>query len=419
MKKGFLNILAIISFLVAFLLVPKNAYALQIKVEKSIDTIKPGQDVTVYVKASGIGEDSLKEYNLSLNYDSSKLDFKSIDGHNISNVNQSNPIAISKKDGTSPISSDTTIATIVLTAKANASAGTANLSLTSTNCKTINDKACSNLQSSTVKVEALSNDASLSSLKIPNTTISPKFDKNVTEYTSTIQDITEITVNAIASDSNAKIMISENYKNLQKGDNDIKITVTAEDGKTTKTYMIKVTLKLTPTDEELLKASALLTNLKIKGFNLDFAKELKKYTLTVPYKITKLKITAEPENPNAKVEIEGNKKFKVGRNPVKINVTSEDEENNEIYTINVIRSKQEKKIVQTCPDTTSKREWILFTISALLTFTLGIVLGYYLSKKEVLQKIFKRVKKDKKKKEEELSNTIEVPDIKKKTKKTK
>ena len=38
-------------------------------------------------------------------------------------------------------------------------------------------------------------------------------------------------------------MISDNYKNLVKGDNDIKIVVTAEDGVTTKTYVVKVTLK--------------------------------------------------------------------------------------------------------------------------------------------------------------------------------
>lgn len=413
MKKGFLNILIIISFLVAFLLLPKSVYAASVKVEKSTDTIKPGQDVTVTVKAADIGSDSINEYTLNLNYDSSKLNLKSADGNGVSNVNASNPITISKADATSPISADTTIATIVFSAKA---PGDSALSL-SQNCKTISGKSC-DLKSSTIKIASLSSDASLSSLKIPNATISPKFDKNVTEYTSTIQDITEITVNAIASDSNAKIMISENYKNLQKGDNDIKITVTAEDGKTTKTYVIKVTLKLTPTNEELLKASALLTNLKITGFNLDFAKELKKYTLTVPYKTTKLKINAEPENEKADVKIEGNNKFKVGRNIVKINVTSEDEQNKETYTLNVIRSKQKKKIVQTCPDTTSNREWIMFTVSALLTFTLGIVLGYYLSKKEVLQKIFNKIKK--KDKEEELSDTIEIPTTKtKKTKKIK
>ena len=266
-----------------------------------------------------------------------------------------------------------------------------------------------------VKINGFSSDASLSSLKIPNATISPKFDKNVYEYKSTIQDITEITVNAISSDPNAKILISDNYKNLQKGDNDIKITVTAEDGKTTKNYLIKVTLKMTPTDEEVLKASAELDDILIKGYKIDFVKELKKYSLSVPYKIKSLKITPKPVNQKATVKVEGNKKFKVGRNTVKIVVTSEDEKNEETYTLNVTREKQVKKIVHTCPDTTSSREWILFSVCMLFTFTLGIILGYFLCKKEVLQKIFKR----KKEKEEELSKTkeIELPKSNKKSKK--
>ena len=402
MKKG-LKILIIVSFLVA-LFMPKSVFALQMKVEKSADSIKPGQDVTVNIKTSGVSDSSkLQSYTMNLAFDNTKLDIKSTSGNNISDVNNSNPIVIKKTGG--DLTSDTSIATIVFTAKQGAKSGDANLTLTSSECT----PNCENPQSSMVKVIALSSDATLSSLKIPNATISPKFDKNITEYTSTIQDITEITVNAIASDSNAKIMISDNYKNLQKGDNDIKITVTSEDGKATKTYLIKVKLKMTPTDEEILKASANLIDLKVQGYNIDFTKELKKYTLTVPYKVTKLKINAEAENKNATVEITGNNKFLVGRNAVKINVTSEDEQNKETYTLNVIRSKQKKKIVQTCPDTTSNREWIMFTICTLLTFTLGIVLGYYLSKKEVLKKIFK---KKEEKDEEKLSDTIEVPNVK-------
>lgn len=402
MKKG-LKILIIVSFLVA-LFMPKSVFALQMKVEKSADSIKPGQDVTVNIKTSGVSDSSkLQSYTMNLAFDNTKLDIKSTSGNNISDVNNSNPIVIKKTGG--ELTSDTSIATIVFTAKQGAKSGDANLTLTSSECT----PNCENPQSSMVKVVALSSDATLSSLKIPNATLSPKFDKNITEYTTTIQDITEITVNAIASDSNAKIMISDNYKNLQKGDNDIKITVTSEDGKATKTYLIKVKLKMTPTDEEILKASANLIDLKVQGYNIDFTKELKKYTLTVPYKVTKLKINAEAENKNATVEITGNNKFLVGRNAVKINVTSEDEQNKETYTLNVIRSKQKKKIVQTCPDTTSNREWIMFTICTLLTFTLGIVLGYYLSKKEVLKKIFK---KKEEKDEEKLSDTIEVPNVK-------
>lgn len=408
MKKGLLNILAIISFLVAFFMLPKNTYALKFSIEKSIDTAKPGQDVTVTIKASDIGADSIGDYNISLGYDAGKLDFKSGDGNGVSNVTPANPVSITHAAGT--LTDGTTVATIVFSAKS--SSGDANLTLSSSGCYAISDadhkneiKATNN--NSMVKIAGLSSDATLSSLKIPNATISPKFDKSVTEYKTTIQDITEITVNAISSDSNAKIMISDNYKNLQKGENDIKIVVTAEDGKTTKTYMVKVTLKITPTDEEVLKASAALKNLTIEGFDLDFVKEMKKYSLTVPYKITKLDIKPEPENEKAAVTMQGNTNLKVGRNTVRIQVVSEDEKNKEEYTLNVTRLEQKKKVVQTCPDTTSKNEWIIFSVCMLLTFTMGIILGYFLCKKEVLNKLFKR-KKSQEEIDEELSDTIEV-----------
>lgn len=419
MKKGFLRIITIVSFLVAFFLVPRNVYALTFKVEKSADTIKPNGEVTVYIKATDVGDKHVTNFSMNLNYDSSKLDLRGVDGNGYSNVGNSNPISITKAQ---PINSDGTIATIKFQAKGNAKSGDSNLSLSDVSCTYATDDKCSATpQSSMVKIAGLSNDATLSSLKIPNATLSPKFDKNTTEYTTTIQDITEITVNAIASDSNAKIMISDNYKNLQKGENEVKIGVTAEDGKTSKTYVIKVTLKLTPTPEELEKANAALKSLKVEdGSEFEFTKELKKYSTTVPFKITKAKVIAEPENPNATIKIEGNTTLKVGRNTIKVVVTSEDGENKEIYTLTIIRSKQQKKVVQTCPDTTSKREWIMFSSFMFVTFSLGIVLGYYLSKKEVLTKLFNHKKEKKQEKiDEKLSDTIEIVPVKEKEKKIK
>ena len=401
MRKGF-KIIFIIGLL-TLLMLPKNVFALTFKVEKSVDTIKKGQDVTVYIKASDIGADSLKEYKISLEYDANLLEYKS-SSSDVAYIDATNPIGIkNKEEGT--ISSDITLATIIFSAKKSETVD-ANLTLKSSNCKTITDKeVLPTNTSSMVKIVALSSDASLSSLKIPNATISPKFDKNTLDYSTTIQDITEITVNAVPTDANSKIMISDNYKALQKGENLVKISVTAEDGITTKTYSVKVTLNMTPTEEELLKANASLKKLEVKDYNIEFSKELKKYTLTVPYKITKLQVTAEAENPKATVITQGNNNLKVGRNTIKVQVTSEDEKNKEDYTISVTRQEEEKKVVQTCPDTISTNEWIMFSICMFVTFTLGIILGYFLCKKEVLKKIFKR----KKSVEEELSNTIEIP----------
>lgn len=405
MKKGLFAKLVL--FAIIMIIFPKNVYALNFKVERSADTVKPGAEVTVYVKAEGVGNDSLKEYNVSLAYDGTKLEYKS-GTSDVATVTQGNPIVITNGNGT--ISSDTTLATLVFGVKANSKAGDTNLTLTNSGLKTIagEEKTATNT-SSMIKVAALGSDATLSSLKIPNTTLNPKFDKNTLEYTADIKDITEITINAQATDSNAKIMISDNYKSLVKGENIVKISVTAENGTATKTYQIKVNLTMTPTEEEKIKANALLKKLSIEGYDIDFSSDQKKYTLTVPYKEKKVKVLAEAENENAPIEMEGTTSLKVGKNIIKVLVTSEDGSTKETYTLTITREKQEKKVVQTCPDETSTREWIVFSVSMLLTFTLGIVLGYFVCKKEVLRKIFK--KKNKKEQPEEidtLSDTIEL-----------
>lgn len=421
MKKGTKNlILKLITFVFIIMLFPKNAFALTFKVNRTPDTVKPGGEVKVDISVDGTTEelaDSLATYNVSLSYDSSKLEYKSHNG--ISNVNPSNPIIITKGDTT--ISEKGTIATIVFGVKPGAK-DDANFAISSSNVTTISGKTIKNETikniNSGIKIAALGSDATLSSLKIPNTTLSPKFDKNVTEYEANIKDITEVTINASATDSNAKIMISDNYKNLAEGENNIKISVTAENGVTTKTYTIKVNLTMTPTEEELLKANSKLKNIEIKDYEIEFLPELKKYKISVPYKTKKVKLTAEAENPNAKVEIEGLKTLNVGKNTIKIVVTSEDLENTDTYTVIVTREKEEKKIVPTCPDETSSREWILFSVSMFVTFTLGIVLGYFLCKKEVLKKLFKRKKKEEKAETiTTLSDTIQI-DTKKITEKS-
>lgn len=405
MKKGLFAKLVL--FAIIMIIFPKNVYALNFKVERSADTVKPGSEVTVYVKAEGVGNDSLKEYNVSLSYDTSKLEYKS-GTSNISTITNNNPVVIT--NGSNTLSSDETIATLVFTVKSNAKAGDVNLTLTNSGLKTIADKEITATNtSSMIKIAALGSDATLSSLKIPNTTLSPKFDKNTLEYTADIKDITEITINAQATDSNAKIMISDNYKSLVKGENIVKISVTAENGTVTKTYQVKVNLTMTPTEEEKLKANALLKTLSVEDYDIEFTSDQKKYTLTVPYKVKKVKILAEAENENAPIEMEGTTSLKVGKNIIKILVTSEDGSNKETYTLSITREEEVKKVVQTCPDETSSREWIIFSICMLLTFTLGIVLGYFVCKKELIKKIFKKKQKEEKPEEiDTLSDTIEL-----------
>lgn len=409
MKKGFLKILILFTFLIIF--IPIRVDALTFKVEKSVDTVKPSGEVTVYIKATDVdASDSIQTYEINLAYDATKLEYKA-SSSDIAIVNPSNPIIITSSKGT--ISSDMTIATLSFTVKNNAKAGDANLTLSSSDAVTISGKKVTATNtSSMVKVVPLSNDATLSSLKIPNTTLNPKFNKETYEYTTSITDITELTVNANATDANSKIMISENYKALVKGENEIKIVVTAEDGVTKKTYVVKVTLKLTPTEEELVKANADLKTLVVENFDIEYNKDIKKYNLSVPYETKKINILAEAENPNANIQMEGTTTLKVGRNTIKVIVKSEDTQNINTYVITVTREEEEKEVVQTCPDETSKREWIIFSIGMFVTFTLGIVLGYFLCKKDVFKKIFKKKTKEKPEVIDTLSDTIKMEPVK-------
>ncbi len=409
MKKGFLKFLIAFTFFMVF--IPIKVEALTFKVEKSVDTVKPAGEVTVYIKATDVdASDSIQTYEINLGYDASKLEYKA-SSSDIAIVNPSNPIVITSSKGT--ISSDMTIATLSFVVKGNAKAGDANLTLSSSDAVTISGKKLTATNtSSMVKVTALSNDATLSSLKIPNTTLNPKFNKETYEYTTSITDITELTVNANATDANSKIMISENYKALVKGENEIKISVTAEDGVTTKTYIVKVTLNLTPTEEELVKANADLKTLVVENYEIEYTKDLKKYTLSVPYETKKVNILAEAENPNALVQLEGTTDLKVGRNTIKVVVTSEDTQNINTYVITITREEEEKEVVQTCPDETSKREWIIFSIGMFVTFTLGIVLGYFLCKKDVFKKLFKKKEKEKPEVIDTLSDTIKMEPVK-------
>ncbi len=88
--------------------------------------------------------------------------------------------------------------------------------------------------------EASSN-AFLSSLKVGEGSLSPSFSKNTLDYTLTVGGgVDSLTVSAKAEDSKAKVSVSGN-KELSEGSNTVKVKVTAEDGKTVKTYTIIVT----------------------------------------------------------------------------------------------------------------------------------------------------------------------------------
>lgn len=413
-KRGLLSIFLLLFVFISF---PKQVLAANItfSVQKSADNVKPNQEVSITIKATVPQNSELQGYKLMFKpINASGNNPLTYTGANASAGVTVNPDAsnINIEYSGAAINSDLNpVATLKYKVNQNAQPGNVTLKLDVVSCVKNQSMNCVKNQSN-LSIASISGDATLKSLKIPNATLSPSFDKNVYEYTTNVKDVNEVTVNAQASDSSSKVQISNNYKSLQKGSNLIKIVVTAESG-AQKTYTINVNLTTTPTEDELLKQDATLLSLKIKGYKLDFSKDEKKYFLEVKNKVKKLKVTAKAKNPKSKVKLD-NPKLKIGKNTINVNVTSEDGKNNENYQVIVTRKEAKKKVVKTCPDTTSMKEWITYYASLFVLFTAGLILGYFLCKKDVINKIFKKraerkkKKEEKKKQKEEINDTIEL-----------
>ena len=83
--------------------------------------------------------------------------------------------------------------------------------------------------------------ADLTVLWMSGIKLSPSFKKDVTEYTGKllVKDLEETKISAFSFDGKAEIELPEDLT-LKKGTNTFEVKVTAEDGKTTKTYTVTV-----------------------------------------------------------------------------------------------------------------------------------------------------------------------------------
>ena len=193
----------------------------------------------------------------------------------------------------------------------------------------------------------LDSDATLSKLNVGGYTLSPAFNKNKFSYSITVpSNVGNLTVQAIASSSKAKVTISGN-SNLKPGMNYITVTVTAENGNKN-TYTVNVTKKKASTSsnsgtkEEQKKSNEnYLESLVIGNGEISpkFDKNMSNYEVTVPYESNKLDLTYTASD-KAKVEVMGNKDFKVGETtPITIKVIAEDG-SVRAYTLIVTREKE-------------------------------------------------------------------------------
>lgn len=138
-----------------------------------------------------------------------------------------------------------------------------------------------------------------------------------------------VTISVETNDSNATTDIDDGY--LVVGENNINITVTAEDG-SKKDYVLAI------------KRLSDNTNIKIKvnGEEIEFVDD--RASVMVSSDTKKLDYKYELEDKNAKVEITGDKDLEYGDNIVKFTVTAEDG-TEEVYELTVDKSTKAEEVI--------------------------------------------------------------------------
>lgn len=335
-----------------------NAASATIKADKTSATVGDSVKVTVTVnaaawnlKVSGSASGDIIGYNQDAeNQTTTKTYTIDTSKAGTYTVKLSGDITDESKDTADQINKSVSIS---VKAKETTSSSSSSNSNSSSNT---NSSSNSSNSSSTTTTKEKSNNANLSTLGItPKEYDFSGFSKNKTSYSVTIpRNVDSLKVLYKTADSNAKVSVSGNSGFEVGSNNKITVKVTAEDGKTTKTYTIKVT-QLAEEEEKpgnlIDNAEELyLTSLKIEGIELtpEFAKDTYSYTATLnDASINELKIEAKANNEKANINISGNTELVVGENTINILVTLDDSETQAIYQIVLTKNESEESIMTT------------------------------------------------------------------------
>jgi glucan-binding YG repeat protein len=187
--------------------------------------------------------------------------------------------------------------------------------------------------------------------------------------------VSEIKITATPEDEDDRVRIDgllvdsdDDYKktvSLDDGENEIKVKVT-DDKDNQRTY----TLNITRGDASDSQDDVYLDDLKISDGDIDFSKDDTSYDVDVDDSVSKLTITAEPEDEDYAVTIDGDEvnsdddyekevSLSKGENTIKVVVEDELNDKKRTYTLTVNRGQAEDED-NTSTDTTSdkKSQWV-------------------------------------------------------------
>ena len=186
----------------------------------------------------------------------------------------------------------------------------------------------------------VSNDASLKNLGIrPNDFTG--FKRATLSYDVTVpNDVGSVEVYATPNNDKATVT-GTGKKELKEGKNTFEVKVTAEDGKTTKTYTLNITRQTAeetaavnteiPKEEDIIG----LTDLKVKGFEITpvFDNSKYEYKLDIDKDLSELDIETKTSGDNIKVDIVGNSELQEGENVITLLVYNAEIDDTVTYQI--------------------------------------------------------------------------------------
>ena len=172
------------------------------------------------------------------------------------------------------------------------------------------------------------------------------FSKSSLSYKVTVPyEVESLKVSYKTAHSGAIVKVTGNTGFDVGSSNKITIKVTAEDGKTTKTYTIKVT-RLAEEEEKpgnIIDDDKIeeifLTSLNIKGVEIspEFSKDVYAYTATLSNNFTEVEVNAVANKENASIEVSGNTNLVVGENTINIVVKESESTSQVVYQITLTK----------------------------------------------------------------------------------
>lgn len=214
----------------------------------------------------------------------------------------------------------------------------------------------------------------LKELSVKGYQLTPEFDKQTSNYEIKEEiNIDFIEISAETDDEKASVSGTGKIQ-LNSGENNIRIDVTAESG-TVRTYFIKV-IKSINKDIRLNTLKLKMEDNSSVEINPEFDKDIFEYNCNVQNSIQKIDVEAIANVEKAKILITGNENLKEGLNEILITVSLDTEEKI-TYKINV----NKEKVVNIQKEEKRIEDKNIIVIIVLIISILALIILFYRSVK--------------------------------------